>query len=159
MHPRTQATLKHLAESEWFSNVGVRNTEHADVLSSWREAIEHCSAQAWEDLCLEAANQFCERLVEASPERFMRWNEIAAEMRLIAVDIVREKTASVIAQHQLPKVFVDCVNWDISHLLMESEYADVFPPAFFASQAYWYTAGHFPCGWRGDFPAGRLVIY
>lgn len=42
---------------------------------------------------------------------------------------------------------------------MESEYADVYPPDFFAARAYWYRARHFPCGWNGDFPKATLVIY
>lgn len=32
-------------------------------------------------------------------------------------------------------------------------------PGFFAAQAYWYSVGHFPCGWDGEFPAGTRIIY
>jgi hypothetical protein len=71
----------------------------------------------------------------------------------------REKTRAVAETHALPKVFEDTVQWDVLHLCMEAEYADVYPPGFFASQAYWYVAGRFPCGWEGKFPAGRLVVY
>jgi hypothetical protein len=42
---------------------------------------------------------------------------------------------------------------------MEAEYADVCPPGFFTSIAHWYLNGHFPCGWWGAFPQGKLVIY
>ena len=42
---------------------------------------------------------------------------------------------------------------------MEAEFADVYPPGFYASQAYWYVKGHFPCGWQGEFPNGTLIIY
>jgi hypothetical protein len=65
----------------------------------------------------------------------------------------------VVAEHDLPKVFLDTVDWDILNLCMEAEYADVYPPGFYASQAYWYLKGHFPCGWQGAFPKGKLVIY
>lgn len=37
--------------------------------------------------------------------------------------------------------------------------SDLYPPGFFASNANWYVRGHFPCGWRGEFPKGQLVIY
>ncbi len=37
--------------------------------------------------------------------------------------------------------------------------ADVYPPGFYASQAYWYASGHFPCGWRGKVPQGKLIVY
>jgi len=159
MHARTEDTVKDLRQAQWFTRLGIRDTEVADVLSSWDEAIQSCSSIEWENLCLEAANQYCLRLVERSPERWEKWNEIVSEVKPIAEALVREKTKQVIDANNLPKVFLDTVNWDIVHLLMESEYADVYPPGFYASQAYWYVKGHFPCGWKGEFPNGKLIIY
>ncbi len=159
MHPRTVATLEKLDRVEWFSSVGVCDTQNAIVLSSWPEAVDHCSSLDWENLCLEAANQLRERILERSKERFNQWGEVAREVKPVAEALVQRKVAAVVREHQLPKVFVDTVNWDIVHLCMEAEYADVFPPAFYASQAYWYVKGHFPCGWQGEFPNGKLIIY
>jgi hypothetical protein len=159
MHPRTAATLEKLRQEIWFRHVGVRDTEVADVLSSWPEAVESCSSPEWEDLCLEAANQYRERLTERSLARFAKWNDIVLAIKPLSQALVREKTKDVIARNNLPKVFLQTVDWDILHLCMEAEYADVFPPGFYASHAYWYVKGHFPCGWRGAFPQGKLVIY
>jgi hypothetical protein len=160
MHPRTKATLEDAQRAQWFNCVGIRDTEAAVVLSSWGEAIESCNSLDWENLCLEAANQYCERLIERSRERFNQWNVIVREMKPFAESLAREKTASVIAEFNLPKIFFNRVCWDILHLIMESEYADVYPPGFYASHAYWYVKGHFPCGWSGgQFPKGKLVIY
>jgi len=65
----------------------------------------------------------------------------------------------VVRENDLPKAFEDTVQWDIIHLCMEAEYADVYPPGFYASQGYWYAKGHFPCGWQGEFPLGTRIIY
>ena len=62
-------------------------------------------------------------------------------------------------ENNLPKVFEDTVQWDILGVCMEAEYADIFQPGFYASQAYWYINGHFPCGWEGKFPNGKLIVY
>jgi hypothetical protein len=159
MHSRTQATLQSLANAEWFCCVGIRDATAAETLSSWSQAVKHCSSTNWENLCLEAANQYRRRLSERSPELLLRWNSIVDEIKPTVLTLVEQKTKEVITENKLPKVFVDTVNWDILHLCMESEYADVYPPGFYASQAYWYLKGHFPCGWRGRFPEGRLVIY
>lgn len=159
MKDATRSTLATLSETAWLRNTGLRDTDAAEVLSSWQEAIESCSSTGWENLCLEAANQYRERLYEIAPTRLDTWNEVVGGVKPIAQALVRTKIASIVAEHSLPKVFVDTVDWDILHVLMEAEFADVFPPGFYASQAYWYVAGHFPCGWRGDFPEGRLVIF
>lgn len=159
MHPRTEATLENLRKSQWFRCVGVCDTDAAEILSSWQEAIKSCSSPEWEELCTEAANQYRERLAERSPREFQKWNDIVLKIKPVVQTLVREKTDQVVGENDLPKVFVDTVDWDILHLCMESEYADVYPPGFFASQAYWYVKGHFPCGWQGDFPKGKLIVY
>jgi|SRR5438128_6848268 len=159
MHPRTQATFAELERADWFAAVGVVDTAAAVVLSSWPEAVAHCGSSAWQDLMLEARNQYCERLVERSQERFSQWNEIVVPLKALTMPLVARKTTDVCARHQLPKIFVGTVQWDILHVCMEAEYADVYPPGFYASQAYWYVKGHFPCGWQGEFPNGKLIVY
>ncbi|HEY5721894.1 MAG TPA: hypothetical protein VIT45_06185 [Allosphingosinicella sp.] len=135
------------------------DTQSADVLQSWQEAVVSCGSLEWENLCLEAANQYRARVDEKSPDILQAWNEAADAFRPIVNAFVDEKTAKVVAENNLPKDFVDTVRWDIIHLCLEAEFADIYPPGFFASQSYWYFVGHFPCGWRGTFPAGRMVIY
>jgi hypothetical protein len=159
MHPRTEATLDELRRAQWFARVGVRDTEAADVLTSWDQSIESCSSDEWQDLLMEAANQYRERLVERSRERFAKWNDLVREIKPVTERLAQEKTSAVMQQHQLPIALLHAANWDILHVCMEAEYADVYPPGFYASQAYWYIKGHFPCGWRGQFPDGKLVIY
>jgi hypothetical protein len=159
MHPRTEATLRDLTQTKWFRSVGVRDSEAVEVLSSWQEAVEHCSSPEWEDLCLEAANQYRARIAERDPAQFERWNDVVAEIKPTTQALVFEKTKDVMAENNLPKIFQDTVDWDILHVCMEAEFADIFPPGFYASQAYWYVKGHFPCGWKGNFPKGTLIVY
>jgi hypothetical protein len=159
MHPMTAATLNELKGADWFSRVGVKDTKVAIVLSSWQEAIDHCSSPEWEDLCLEATNQYCERIVERSLERWGKWNETVDEVKRFTEPLILQKIMPVRQEFNLPDVFYFTVRWDILHVCMEAEYADVYPPGFYASQAYWYVKGHFPCGWDGEFPKGQLIIY
>lgn len=159
MHARTSATLEELKRQEWFRSVGVLDTSTAEVVASWPEAIERCGSPEWQELTLEAANRFTERLFEKSRERFQQWNDTVLAVRPITRALVAEKTRKVIEENDLPVVFLKSVNWDILHLCMEAEYADVHPPGFFASQSYWYANGHFPCGWSGVFPNGKLIVF
>ena len=160
MHPRTVQALDQLEKANWFSHVGIKDTETVFVLSTWQEAMNHCGAPGWAALNLEAANQYRERLVERSMERFRQWNVIAKELRSVIDPFVTQKIETVVREQNLPKVFGDCVRWDVAHLCMECEYADVYPPGFFASHAYWYMRGHFPRGWQGKFPNnGSLIVF
>lgn len=159
MNPSTQATLVQLQSAHWFDRVGVQDTETAIVLATWEEAVDSANSTEWEGLCLEAANQYRERLLEKSVDRYRAWNGLVEQLKPISEAIVKEKTDRVVIANALPKSFVDTVKWDILHVLMEAEYSDVYPPGFYASQGYWYVKGHFPCGYRGQFPRGRRVVF
>lgn len=159
MHPSTIATLDELRRAHWFSKVGVVDEPGCKVLSSWEEAIASCTSPDWLDLCLEVSNRFREHLVERSHQRFQQWNKICEEVDPVVWALVREKTRAVVEKHKLPEVFQKIVFWDMLYIVMECEYADVYPPGFYVSQGYWYVKGHFPCGWEGPIPDGRLIIY
>jgi hypothetical protein len=159
MNSHTHATLEELEKVEWFYATGRKDTEAAVILSSWKEAISFCASNEWQDLLLEATNQYHEKLSNISRERSSQWNIILREVKTVTAPLVARKIERVVKENQLPKIFEDTVNWDIMNLAMEAEYSDICSPAFFASQAYWYTSGHFPCGWQGKFPEGRLIVY
>ena len=159
MHPRTVATLGQLENASWFSRVGVKDAATAIVLASWPEAIDHCCTFDWVDLRTDAMNEYRERVAKRSKERWHLWNHIADEVKKITFPLVDRRIEAVVCEHHLPKIFGITVRADITNLCMEAEYADVYPPGFFTSNAYWYVNGHFPCGWRGIFPKGELLIY
>ena len=159
MHPRTAATLAQLDEVVWFSRVGQTDTTAAVVPKSRKQAMRSCNSAAWENLTLEAGNRISEQVFACSRERMNLWNTIVDDLKATVVPFVAAKVAAVRTEYDLPPAFVHCVNWDILHLCLESESADIVPPAFFAGQAYWYLQGHFPCGWRGRYPSGTLLIY
>jgi hypothetical protein len=159
MHQRTIATLGELAGAQWFLNVGVHNSPHPAFVDSWADAVECSQRVDWLNLRQEAMNQYRARIVERDVDRFRQWNLIVREVKKETMPLVSEKIKKTVEINNLPKSFSDTVQWDILNVCMESEYADVFPPGFYANQAYWYVNGHFPCGWEGAFPKGRPIVY
>jgi hypothetical protein len=160
MHQSTLATLDQLKRADWFAKVGINDALSAIVLSSWDEALACCAKLEWRNLRLRAANQLRARIVEKSRDRFQDWNHIVVEIKKTSIPFVKERIDKIARENHLPKAFEDAVQWDILHLCMEAEYADIVPASFYAGTAYWYAKGHFPCGWRVE-PAGdaRPIIY
>ncbi len=156
---RTKAVLDRLGNIDWFSNIGVNDTEEADILNNWQDAIDSCASIEWENLCLEAANRLRISIRARSASELQKWNDIVIAIRPDVLALISEKTSLFVKENDLPKVFVDTVEWDVLHYCMEEEYATVIPPDFYAKQINWYMRGHFPCGWRGQFPAGRILIF
>ena len=162
MHPRSKATLEQLDRSTWFCNVGVQDTQNAIVLTSWDHAIKHVKDLDWRNLRLKAANRLSAKLLKSSIERFNNWNDLVHDLKSTTIPFVKQKIEAVIRENRLPEAFEDAVQWDILHVCMESEYADMVPPGFYAGHTYWYTMGHFPCGWQAnaDLPhGGKPLVY
>lgn len=159
MHPTTHATLQELDSLDWFHSVGEPDEGAAQVLGSWPEAIKLATSLDWENLRLEAANQYRERLAGVSQRHLNRWNKLVIGVKPTVVKLVERKTFDIASRNPHSKEFVTVVRWDILHLAMECEYAEIMPPGMYTGLSYWYANGHFPCGWEGPFPGGKMIVY
>ena len=159
MQPSTIGALQELEAADWFSHVGRKDTTVAILLSSWEDAVASCASPDWEDLRHDALNHLGIRVLERSKSEYVKWNDIVREIKKTAIPLVLRKIQPVVCEHHLPKIFEVSVITDITRLCIEAEYAHVCPPGFFAGIAYFYVTGHFPCGWSGQHPEGKLVIY
>lgn len=157
----TLATSDEIKKFPWFSKVGHRHPEvsTATVLDNWYEAVSSVESEDWEGLCLDAANGYREQLLRVAPAPYRKWNEKAEAIKEITVPYINALFSGHASLRELPKVVQDTVQWDMLHVCMEAEFSEYLPPGFYASNSFWYSAGHFPCGWRGKFPDGGPVIY
>ena len=159
MISKSIATLERLEKAYWFSRVGINEGPGVAAVASWPQAIGRCDTAEWEDLQLEALNQYRECIAQRSKDRWEFWSETVREVKKITRPLVARKIATVVREHTLPEIFSIQVDHDIIGFCMEAEYSDVCPPGFFTGLGHWYIKGHFPCGWSGLFPQGKLVIY
>ena len=72
-----------------------------------------------------------------------------------------QKIAPFQDQHTgIDAVVLHSVQYDILGALMENTYMRSGHSAFFFLELLMvYEAGHFPCGWVGDWPQGKLIVY
>lgn len=149
----------------WFSACGrepaVDLPFEAARVGSWSEAIKRCSEQSWEDATLEAQNHLTGFLCMNHRQKYQRWNAIAVEAKACVVTPLADRVWRPFAdRYGLGRVFVDCVSWDVLAAIMEHEYQGCDGrPAWFLPLLKVYCAGHFPCGWSGEWPTGRLWVW
>jgi hypothetical protein len=160
MLERTRTILAILEHADWFSAVGQAEQSSVIVLDSWKQAMVYCSALNWENVQLEAANRLADALVKYDYSgRYQSWNSIADEVKILAEPFIESKITHVVTDNRLPVVFKHFIKWDMIHIGIATEYSDIVPVEFHALQTYWYIKGHFPCGWDGEFPNGKLIVY
>lgn len=147
---------------DWFAHVGENTPIQCDVevirLSNWIEATSECASPEWENTQLAASNATTRCLSHYHRDEYQKWNIYATEAKqLLESDFNR--LAEIVSMQGLDKIVADSVRWDILSAVIQEQYWHLGSPKFFLDLFPFYEAGHFPCGWRGNWPDGKLVIF
>jgi hypothetical protein len=149
----------------WFSHCGEPAdfdvTMKVERVKTWSEAIRACKSQTWENVETEARNQLTMALHKLDRERYRDWNNIVCKFKDDVVIPLTKKVWEPFQQkHGLDIALVHSVEWDVLAAMMENAYMSSNHGSFFFLELLTiYEAGHFPCGWRGEWPKGSLVVY
>jgi hypothetical protein len=114
----------------------------------------------WEDITLEASNELTSYLHEKYMNQYTYWNQLIKEAKNFFEREIEPQLSLFIEKKNLDQSFVKCVEWDIINSIMEATYSKFnFKNNFFLKLLVIYESGHFPCGWKGKWPKGTLLIY
>jgi hypothetical protein len=150
---------------DWFSRCGqpisLDLTMEVEQLGSWSEVVESCSEVDWENVQLEAQNQLTMWLHQHARPRYQTWNEVVVAHKAAIIEpLTRDRWVPVQEANGLDVRFIYAVQWDILGVLMENSFHDTGHQCFFFFELLQvYEAGHFPCGWRGNWPDGKLQVF
>lgn len=154
-------TIETLVGVDWFSNVGQPIPaigESVVYISDWREAVASCSEPNWEDVCTEARNDLTMHLNRVCNAEFQSWNEVVNDAKLALAEPWK-RMRSKLENEGLPQIVAECVEWDTMHAVACERYAAWNPPRFFERLLSFYQSGHFPCGWVGTWPEGKVRVF
>ena len=102
---------------------------------------------------MESINLCRDVLVTTARGRYQQWNSIVDTIKYILRDTFEE------VNETYPKDVSKNVEWVLLNYLVEKEYEDLYPNGYYQKWIKWYFAGHHICGWQGEFPDGKLIIY
>jgi hypothetical protein len=156
---RAIAVVDGVGAVPWFSRVGTfAGGPGAKPVKAWREALAKVTAEPWEELRLELANQLGERVDEVAPARYQGWNEITAPVRARIREIVEPPVRAYVAEQKLAEKVLHRAQWDVMHAALEAAYSDIVPVGPYSKWLEIYREGRFPCGWEGEYPKGVLLV-
>lgn len=154
-----------LNATEWFSRCGqsvsLQPSMPVEQVTSWPAALKQCSDPRWENVQLESQNQLSSRLHRHDPRAYARWNQLVADYKAAVIDrLTQERWLPYQMRHGLDARFVSSVQWDVLGALLENGYlGSGHGCSFFLELLPLYEGGHFPCGWKGEWPDGALLVY
>ncbi|KGR89501.1 hypothetical protein [Lysinibacillus odysseyi] len=155
--------IDRICSIDWFSNCGNScgiSTQLTIVEEvNWKKAMKHSQSRYWEEITLEASNELTEFLAVNAPAKYKEWNKIVREGKGIIEKSVVPEITEYLNRQGLSHTILDNVKWDIISAIMEHTYRMEKEPFFFLELLKVYEAGNFPCGWRGSWPNGKLIVY
>jgi hypothetical protein len=129
-------------------------------LSDSAAAFEARADVVWENAELEAQNQLSMWLSKNAPADDQRWNELVENHKRETLAALEPAWAQCQATWGLPKVALDSFRWDTLNALMANSYLYTGHSSFFFLELLTvYEAGHWPCGWEGQWPDGVLLVF
>jgi hypothetical protein len=150
---------------DWFSCCGkplsLDLSMPTEPVGSWPEAVVNCAESVWENVELEAQNQLTLWLHQNDRKNYRKWNALVDQHKAAVLEpLTEEKWIPYQQAHGLTMAIVHSVQWDILGALMANSYLrNGHRCGFFLELLWVYEAGHFPCGWHGEWPQGKLVVY
>jgi hypothetical protein len=158
MRDATQDAVARLKATMLFTQVG-EPIDDDSVLQvfNWNDAWQARLSQLWQYLAYDERNCFTRTLARSHRERYQLWNSVTQQCRPLVVECV-DRSIEVCPSEARESIKVNA-QWSLLNGLMEVEYADVVPPAFFTKLLDWYMRGHYPCGWEGEYPEGKLIVF
>jgi hypothetical protein len=154
--------LTALRSVNWFHAIG-QTIESSDVdrVRCWQEALKYCAKALYKGAArIEARNQLTVALSENYATRYQQtYNALVDDINALIVPLIQQKTSFLDSRIKDSEDFQIAVQYDLRGACLELEYTDLIGPIFYLGAIDWYFAGHFPCGWNGRFPKGRLVVF
>ncbi len=151
------AALDALHATKWFANVGTRlGSERAVAARSW-EAVLGCISHSWDagyggnhpgpsDMCSvkpgDPDYQLADRAFELAGDalhfaQHLPFDPLGREDERVSAYI--HSWAELLFCEILRSHRIDCT--------------------YFREQLQWFHAGHFPCGWEGEWPVGKIRVF
>lgn len=144
-------------EEPWVGELSIAST----AVSTLIDAGAAHDDPAWEALTDAAAGRLGDYVAAHCPDEYLRWNALVRAIKERLTTRLMEDVWQPFADwYGFDRLFVLGVQWNVLHAALEHEYRGCGGrPEFFAHLLAVYRAGHIPCGWDGEWPEGRLLVW
>lgn len=156
--------IKRIWLCDWFVNCGtkedsIRGNEF-ERLTKISQVENSINSTKWENTCLEARNELTVYLTLNEPDVYnVYWNVLVNQIKKEVIPKVIDDIEEKAMKKCLPEESVAYVRMDIINIIMVLSYSKYYQSSFYQKLLYVYEHGYLPCGWRGRYPKGKLLVY
>lgn len=147
---------------QWLYRCGrVDNFEFAvQYLNSKRDVEKNINGIKWENLCIDRRGDFTTYLFKNHKLEYNKnWNDEVREIKEKYIPMISEKVSIALTNNGMMSNILNDINMNILSIFMLEYYSEYYSCDFYNKMLEIYLAGHLPCGWAGEYPNGKFVVY
>lgn len=87
------------------------------------------------------------------------WNDEVETIKEQYLSKITEKVNMALINSGLSVDILDDINMNLLSIFMLEYYSEYYSCDFYNKMLKIYLAGHLPCGWIGEYPDGKFIVY
>ncbi len=152
-----------LLQCDWLSRCGDREEIYQNFRFIWAqslsEAEEKINSVRWENIVGEEKNEIWAFLMEHHPDAFEKWNEELARIKEKYVPDIMAAVKDAVTEKNLPESFILDIECNVTMVFIFDFYSELYQCDLMNNILEIYLSGHLPCGYKGRFQKGKVIVY
>lgn len=161
---RYEELYEKLMNCNWFEKCGSQDVEYENLNYIWAKNVKDVeksiNSVKWENTCIEEMNGISDYFyINGKQELLNSWNDQAAIIKKLYIPKIEEKIKQAIEEYSLPEgVHID-VRSNVLIMFIGEFFSEYYHSEFYERLLEIYLSGHLPCGYKGKYRQGSIIIY
>lgn len=114
----------------------------------------------WENTFLDADGEISGYLhTHHNKEYNESWNKAVNIIKEEYLPPILDKIKKLIGEKNYSLELMPYISYNVLDILMADFYSNFYESVFFKNLSEIYLSGHIPCGWKGKYPEGKIMVY
>jgi hypothetical protein len=158
--------MRHMESFPWFTRIETPHADDTRLVRVRMDFILDHPDDPWSGAAVDAETQIDRHIIDSSrlSEQYSLQRAFRAPWNNAHVDAILEELLERYQDYypgtcSYAHEFLDLPERTIRYAFYECLVDDLTPRVtFFRDLVPWFEQGYWPCGWRGKFPGGQLIL-
>lgn len=155
--------ITRLNNIKWFENCEKGNAISKYEISYAKNidsVIKHCSSTRWANLILERRQIVSSYLTVYRVNTLYKWNEVVLEIKKNVIPILLQKVEEKWREkYDVSDKIIMNIRSDMVRIIALYVFREYKIDPFHEEILNIYEQGYLPCGWKGTYPEGKIIIF
>ena len=154
--------VESILNCQWLQRCGQKDSLGFEVeyLDNKKEVEKNINSVKWENICLDKKGDFTTYLFKNHKAEYNKyWNDEVETIKEQYLSKITEKVNMALTNSGLSVDILDDINMNLLSIFMLEYYSEYYSCDFYNKMLKIYLAGHLPCGWIGEYPDGKFIVY